>query len=499
MPLVLVSVAFFLVAFGLVSGTLRLGAALAMLLVAIAVLVENPVLGWRGLVTGLLLIILFIPIRRYVLPGGMPFQLEPYRLYVMLLVGGWVLSLFADPRVRLRRTGFETPLLLLLAATLCSELANPTLVSSLSTPVLKSLTFFLSFIFVVFVLVSVIHSLDDLEPLVRTLVLGGAVISILALIESRTGFNVFSHLGQFLPFLRPTGSVALDRSGHLRALGPAQHPIALGAALAMLVPLAAYVAATSRSRFWITVAAILPLGVLATLSRTSVVMLLVVLAILVWLHPRAARRLWPMIIPAVVAAHFLIPGTLGTFRAYFLPGGGIVQQQTASKVTVDPSDPASCDIAPRLARVVPMLHLAEQRPLLGQGYGTRITEGPGENACLLDDQWLGNLLETGLVGLAAWWLLILSFVSRALRVARRNDSPRAWLLGALGSSVMAFAVGMFFFDAFSFIQVTFLFFIFLGFGAIALRERGEAVRAKPHRATPGVMALETTPTLQGRP
>ena len=105
-PLVLVSVAFFLVAFGLVSGTLRLGAALAMLLVAIAVLVDNPVLGWRGLVTGLLLIILFIPIRRYVLPGGMPFQLEPYRLYVMLLVGGWVLSLFVDP-VSVRRDRFR--------------------------------------------------------------------------------------------------------------------------------------------------------------------------------------------------------------------------------------------------------------------------------------------------------------------------------------------------------------------------------------------------------
>ena len=46
--------------------------------------------------------------------------------------------------------------------------------------------------------------------------------------------------------------------------------------------------------------------------------------------------------------------------------------------------------------------------------------------------------------------------------------PRAWLLGALGSSVMSFAVGMFFFDALSFIQVTFLLFIFLGFGAILL-------------------------------
>ena len=166
MPLVLVSVAFFLVAFGLVSGTLRLGAALAMLLVAIAVLVENPVLGWRGLVTGLLLIILFIPIRRYVLPGNLPFQLEPYRLYVILLVGGWFLALLADPRVKLTRTGFERPLGLLLFAVIASEVTNPARVNSLSSYVLKSMTFFLSFLFVVYVIASVIRTDGTFEVLV---------------------------------------------------------------------------------------------------------------------------------------------------------------------------------------------------------------------------------------------------------------------------------------------------------------------------------------------
>ena len=112
LALVLLVAAFFLIAFGLAAGTLRLGAALAMLLLGVAALLAKPVLEWRGLVVGLLLIILFIPIRRYVLPGGMPFQLEPYRLYVMLLVGGWTLSLLVDKRVSIKRTGFEgtTPL-----------------------------------------------------------------------------------------------------------------------------------------------------------------------------------------------------------------------------------------------------------------------------------------------------------------------------------------------------------------------------------------------------
>ena len=36
-------------------------------------------IGWPRLIAALILIILFIPIRRYTLPANLPFQLEPYR------------------------------------------------------------------------------------------------------------------------------------------------------------------------------------------------------------------------------------------------------------------------------------------------------------------------------------------------------------------------------------------------------------------------------------
>lgn len=478
LALVLLVAAFFPIAFGLAAGTLRLGAALAMLLLGVAALLAKPVLEWRGLVVGLLLIILFIPIRRYVLPGGMPFQLEPYRLYVMLLVGGWTLSLLVDKRVSIKRTGFEGPLLFLVGVTIASELANPTRVDSLATRVLKSLTFFLSFIFVVYVLASVIRTQADVERTVRTLVMGGAIISAAAILESRTGFNIFDHLNRLLPFLhKSTVETSLGREGHSRAFGPAQHPIALGAALTMLVPLAVYVAATSRSRWWYFTSMLLILGSFATISRTSIVMLFVVLMFFLWLHPRETRRLWPLAVPILVATHFFLPGTLGTLGAYFHPSGGIVQQQTQVHIPVNRSDPLWCNIAPRLARVGPMLSQASHRPILGEGYGTRITDGPTANTCVLDDQWLGTLLETGVAGLLAWWWLIIVFVRRTMRVARSEDSPRGWLLGALGTAVASLAVGMFLFDALSFIQVAFLLFIYLALGAIVLRGYEDESRA----------------------
>ena len=57
---------------------------------------------------------------------------------------------------------------------------------------------------------------------------------------------------------------------------------------------------------------------------------------------------------------------------------------------------------------------------------------------------------------------------RTGRRAKKDESDFGWLLGAISASVLAFAVGMFFYDAFSFIQVTFLFYILLALGAALL-------------------------------
>ena len=48
-------------------------------------------------------------------------------------------------------------------------------------------------------------------------------------------------------------------------------------------------------------------------------------------------------------------------------------------------------------------------------------------------------------------------------------------MAALAASVIAFGVGMLTFDAFAFIQVTFLFFMLLALGAAALRTPVEPV------------------------
>ena len=83
----------------------------ALVLAIVVMLVAAHVASrWSWLVSGLVIVDLLIPSDgRYTLAGGLPFQLEPYRVFVALLLVGWIASLLCDPRVKIRRTGFEGP------------------------------------------------------------------------------------------------------------------------------------------------------------------------------------------------------------------------------------------------------------------------------------------------------------------------------------------------------------------------------------------------------
>src|SRR5436305_6792151 len=114
------------------------------LLAVVATTGYRRLLRWEALLSGLVLVVLFIPIRRYTLPGGLPFQLEPYRVLTAFVAAGWVASLLVDPRVRLRKTGFEGPLALVALSMLLSDAVNSARIHQLGvqTEVLKKLTFF---------------------------------------------------------------------------------------------------------------------------------------------------------------------------------------------------------------------------------------------------------------------------------------------------------------------------------------------------------------------
>ena len=435
---------------------------------ALAITYGGRLLKWRNLFALLLVVILFVPIRHYTLSASVGFQLEPYRLLVVVILLAWVTSLLIDPRVRLRPTGFEAPLMAIVVVTVASILVNTARIHELGVQgiVTKKLTFFLSFIVIVYFMASVIRSRSDIDFVIRLIVIGGAILSFFALVEFNTGFNIFDHIGRIFPLLKvqETGFHSLEvRGGKARVYGSGQHPIAYGAFLLMLVPLAIYLARRTGTKLWLSAAGLIVLGSLATVSRTGILMIVVLLFMYARLFPAYTKRLWPLIVPALVVIHIALPGSLGTIKESFLPKGGLVKEQEGAKGTRGSGRVA--DLGPGLAE-------AAQTPLLGQGYGSRVVDiGPLQNAPILDDQWLETVLETGFLGVGVWLWLYIAFVRRMMRRAREDlESPDAWLYAALGTSVASFAFGILFYDAYSFIQVSFFSFVLIALGAMLLKQ-----------------------------
>jgi len=444
---------------------------------------HRTLLAWPTLVGVLILIVLLVPARRFTLIGVASFELEPYRAFVLFLAAGWVAALLADPRVRLRRTSVDKPILAIALVALASVVLNTGAIAAqvLQQEVVKSLFFLFGYLLVFFVVVSVIRTRAAVDRLLALIVVSACLVAALSVFESRTGTNVFSSLPRVFPFLQynflldPTADLnQFQRGDRLRTYGSAEHPIALGAMLVMVLPLAIYLASRSRSRLWWGAPAVLGVGALATVSRTAVVMLLVVGLVFLWLRPRQTFKLWPMVVPALVVVHFLIPHTLGIIKSSFFPEGGV-----AALVEEQQGFEGSRRSGGRIDDLGPTVAEVSTKPFLGLGYGTRVIDGPKANARILDNQWLGTLLETGVVGVVAWVWLFVVFLRRMRSAAReaRDDADGGLLFVALTASAASIALGMLLFDALGFVQIAFLTFIVMALGCVLLRLRAEAAPA----------------------
>ena len=438
------------------------------LLITALAAAHRALFRWHSLAGLILAVVLFVPIGRYSLPANLPFNLELYRIVVALVVAIWLASLLVDPRVRWRATPFDRPLLLLLACVLMSEVANPGRVELYGSFVAKTLTFFLSFVFVYYVISTQVRRREAIVFLLKFVTVGGAIIGALGIVELRSNFNAFNHLHAILPFLtyQPNASFAsLSRGGNLRVIGPAEHPIALAAMLVIIVPISIYFVRT-QGRRWLIATALLLVGALATGSRTAVTMILAEILVYLIVKPRETKRLLPLLAPAIVVVHVLAPGAIGGLRAALFPKGGLIAEQTQL------ASNANGQLAGgRIRQISPMVREASHHPLFGEGLGTRITGFyvKERNAPILDDQWLNNLLDVGYLGFGLWIWLFVRPIRMLLRRAREStDDGDGWLFIGLATSLIAFAIGMLTFDAFSFTQVFFVFWILLGLSAALL-------------------------------
>jgi hypothetical protein len=457
--------------------------ALVPLLAMVAAKVAAQVVArWTWLLAGITVVDILIPEDgRYTLVGGVGgFQLEPYRIMVVVLLIAWFVALLIDPRVRWRATKFEGPLGLILLAVVGSELLNPGRVSGISTYVLKQLTLLACLVLLLYLIVSLVRTREVVHMLIKVMVVAGCIEAVGAFIQRENHYNIFDHLHRFIPMFTFNGTAeltALMRAGNLRALGSSGHPIELSSLMTMLIPLAVYLAVGHRQKRWWLAVMLLEVGALSSGSRTGFVDLIAVLVIFVWLRPWHVFKCWPALIPIVVVVNIIVPGSLSGIISGLFPAGGLIKAESATYQGRGGQVEAS-----RLSRVGPEIHgtFLKHNVLFGEGFGTRVTGRtslngapaavPAQNvAQVLDDQWLGTLLEVGILGFAGWiWMFLHVIRKLGKRAKLEKDDPEGWLAVALAASLFAFAIGMETYDALGFIQATVVLYMLFAMSSVVL-------------------------------
>ena len=251
----------------------------------------------------------------------------------------------------------------------------------------------------------------------------------------------------------------------------------------MPVPLAVYFARAAGRRWWTVVAALL-LGALATGSRMAIVMIIAMIVVFLFLKPRETRRIWPCSFPEWSCS----PRRSRRYRhdaQRVLSAGRTHRRAVAARPRKDPNLAGG-----RIRQLGPMLREAAGYPIFGEGLGTRITgfNSTFRNAPILDNQWLNTILELGYVGAAFWLWLFVRSVRRLCRASRESEDGDDWLFAGLAASITGLGVGMLTFDAFSFTQITFVFWILLGLSAAMLRIH-EEMRAEVREFAPRLRCL----------
>jgi O-antigen ligase len=183
------------------------------------------------------------------------------------------------------------------------------------------------------------------------------------------------------------------------------------------------------------------------------------------LRGRRLVRLWPALIVAAVALHFAAPGVMGAVYHAFTPQQGLVQDATGR---------AGLQGSGRLSDIDPGLDLWHTSPVVGIGRGNPLVGGqdgerPSQSSIIFDNQYMTTLVLTGLFGFLALVCFLVVTASKLLNGAFERRGPEGDFLACCGLATAGFAVGIFFFDAFSFVQVTLVYFVIAALGLRVLQ------------------------------
>ncbi|GAA0952497.1 O-antigen ligase family protein [Nonomuraea longicatena] len=304
-----------------------------------------------------------------------------------------------------------------------------------------------------------VRGIDRLNTVLKAAVVGGAIIGVVGAIQFVTGFDVTRYM--VLPGLRLSWEdlYVFERGTVRRVSATTAHPIEFGVVCAMLLPLAAHYAMRAKTlgepflRWW-ACTALIGAGLMFSVSRSAVLSLIVIGAVLVsgWTWRRRLRALG-LLLAFLVVMRVAVPGLLGTFVGLFT---NFFTDSSVQYRTHD-YDLAFAEIGEHL--------------WLGRASGTWYAP----KYQVFDNQFIQSAIDTGLIGAAVYVLMLALAAAAGLRARRLSTDPHVRDLGlTLGGVMLAPIVASATFDLLSFATVTGLAFLLIGAAGALLRTAREA-------------------------
>lgn len=310
-----------------------------------------------------------------------------------------------------------------------------------------------------------IDSLERVRALARRLAVAAGLVAIVGLVQVLTKQLWIDQI--VIPGLSSRGAEMglAERAGSVRISGTSIHPIEFGVILTTTLPLLVVHAMRATERRWLyrCLLGVVTLVVFLVISRSAIICASVGLAVLAlrwtWKERVAA---FSFLTAALAVVYVMMPGMLGLIGSLFTGAGN------------------DSSITSRTDSYAVAFELISRSPVLGRGFGTL-----SPAYWILDNAYLLDLIERGVVGLVALLVLIRSGAvsARRARKALTDDFDRD-LAHAVLAGIASAGIGMAFFDMLSFPQAAGVFFVLLGIGGALhrLSTPGSGQAAERHPA-----------------
>ncbi len=441
------------------------------------------VLPW--MVAGFIAMLWLLPIDAIAINASLPVELKLDRLVLPLIVLTWLLSMAAggSGAPRWRFTKVHAAVAAFVAVAFLSVVLNaPSLAGALEFSLaIKKLTMLAAFFAVFLLVASVVRPTEVRSYMTLTLALS-VVVALGILWEYRFKTNLFySWSGKLFPSffsVTPLDTTSVDEIGRPAVAGPADLSLEAVAMLAMALPIAlvrVMHSSRTRERLLCGLAACILLGAMvATYRKSALLAPVAVVLVLAYFRRRELLRLAPLGVVLVLAIPALAPNALGSVIEQLQPkrlGVSTVSDRVSDYDAIRP------DV---------LSHLA-----FGRGFGSY----DHTIYRVLDNQLLMQLIETGIVGLAAYVLMLLLAVGAAVPIIRRREPGRAPPALAIAAAIGAFLVLSALFDILSFPHGPYILMIMLGLLAVLVADEGRGPD-RPRRRLPAEIGVEAEQRLE---